>query len=62
MDHMKEISLEELNSISSGTLSETDIGIIDLFIKFQKATGASLEEAMQGTVNPEAKEYIKAHW
>ncbi len=62
MDNIKEISLEDLSSISGGTLTEKDIKIIDWFIEFKKITGSSLEEALQGTVNPEAKEYIKAHW
>ncbi len=62
MDNMEEISLVDLNSISGGALNEKDIKILDMYIKLKKWMQCSLEEAVQGAGNPEAKEYIKEHW
>ncbi len=62
MDNIKEISLEELNRISGGELSRTDIGMIESYIKFMKTRGHTLEEALAGMSSPEVLEYIKEHW
>ncbi len=62
MENLKELDIEQIKSISGGTLNTVEISILNSFIESSKEKGLTMEWLLTQTSNIEAQEYIKKHW